>query len=171
MLTDHSHAPAIVVRPADLGDPGDQQGLLELLDLYAQEPLGQAAALSDEVRQRLIPALRTQPGAVVLLALEGPRAAGLAVCFLGFSTFQAQPLLNIHDLVVRPELRGRGVGRALLHAVEGEALNRNCCKLTLEVRADNERARRLYRSFGFESGDDAAALDFWTKPLARACTR
>ena len=155
----------IRIRRADWQDPADQQAVLELLELYAREPLGQGGPLSDAVRQRLIPGLRAQPGTVVLLAWSGSRPCGLAVCFGGFSTFHARPLLNIHDLIVRPELRGRGVGRTLLRAVEEEAVRRGCCKLTLEVRADNPRARRLYRAMGFDSGEPTTEMNFWTKPV------
>ncbi len=150
---------------ADWQASADQDAVLELLDLYAREPLGQGAPLSSAVRRRLIPGLRAQGGSLVLLAWAGSRAGGLAVCFSGFSTFHARPLLNIHDLIVRPGLRGRGVGRALLRAVEQEAEQRGCCKLTLEVRADNDRARRLYQNLGFVAGEPTTEMSFWTKPL------
>jgi ribosomal protein S18 acetylase RimI-like enzyme len=91
---------------------------------------------------------------------------GLAVCFLGFSTFQARPLLNIHDLAVRPNHRGAGVGGALLGAVESEALRMGCCKVTLEVRTDNHTAQSLYRRAGFGPGTDPSfGYAFWTKTL------
>jgi len=68
---------------------------------------------------------------------------------LGFSTFQARPLLNIHDLAVVPDWRGQGIGRALLEAVEVEAIQRGCCKITLEVQDANRQARGLYERYGF----------------------
>jgi ribosomal protein S18 acetylase RimI-like enzyme len=68
---------------------------------------------------------------------------------VGASTFHARPLLNIHDLAVMPEWRGHGVGTALLGAIEGRALQRSCCKVTLEVQDDNQRARALYERCGF----------------------
>ena len=39
---------------------------------------------------------------------ETRRAVGLALCFVGFSSFKARPLINIHDIAVRPEVRGQG---------------------------------------------------------------
>jgi ribosomal protein S18 acetylase RimI-like enzyme len=114
--------------------------------------------------------LAEHPGALVLLALAGDqdeRPVGVAVCFFGLSTFRAKPLLNVHDLAVLPEHRGRGIGRALLQAAEDRARQKGCCKLTLEVRDDNTRARALYRSFGF--GDDGSgesvSMRFLTKQL------
>jgi GNAT superfamily N-acetyltransferase len=158
--------PSILVRPADLEDPDDGCRIVELLDMYSREPLGQAAPLPLEVRQRLVPGLREHPSTLVLLALDGDSAMGIAVCFFGFSTFAARPLLNIHDLAVRPEARGRGVGRALLAAAEQQATQRNCCKMTLEVRNDNHVARQLYRGFGFETHNGGEhSYSFWTKLL------
>jgi ribosomal protein S18 acetylase RimI-like enzyme len=93
--------------------------------------------------------LAQQPGALVLLALADDQPVGVAVCFSGLSTFRAKPLLNVHDLAVLPQYRGRGIGRALLQTAEDHARQKGCCKLTLEVLDDNTRARALYRRFGF----------------------
>jgi ribosomal protein S18 acetylase RimI-like enzyme len=81
--------------------------------------------------------------------MDDEMPVGLAVCFLGFSTFAARPLINIHDLAVLPEYRGRGIGRRLLERVEAKGHALGCAKLTLEVRADNHRAQRLYQQVGF----------------------
>jgi ribosomal protein S18 acetylase RimI-like enzyme len=160
-------SPQVDVRLAKLDDPIDQQVILDLLDMYARDPMGDAAPLSDEVRSNLLPGLQGQPQCRVFLAWSGDRPLGLAICFLGFSTFRAQPLLNIHDLAVLPESRGLGVGRALLAAVEQEARRCGCCRLTLEVRLDNHRARRLYQRFGFETGNgNPDAFAFWKKTLS-----
>jgi len=157
---------AIRVRLADLNLPEDGYHVVELLDMYSREPLGQAAPLAEDVRGRLLPGLREHPTSLILLAFDESSAVGIAVCFVGFSTFAARPLLNIHDLAVRPESRGCGAGRALLHAAQQQAVQRGCCKMTLEVRNDNHIARQLYRDFGFASGnDDSSAYAFWTKYL------
>ncbi len=158
--------PKIVVRLADLHHPDDERRIVELLDMYAREPIGQAAPLAEDVSQRLVCGLRDHPTTLVLLAMEDQDAVGIAVCFLGYSTFAARPLLNIHDLAVRPESRDRGVGRSLLQAAQQQAAERGCCKMTLEVREDNHGARRLYRDFGFESENGAPyPHSFWVKSL------
>lgn len=148
---------------ADLNHPQHQAALLDLLDMYSRDPFGEGRPLAEEARQHLIPGLQAHGGAVVLLAFEDHQPVGLALCLLGFSSFRGRPLLNIHDLAVAPQARGRGVGRQLLRAVEAEARRRGCCKLTLEVRADNTRAMALYRQVGFEPGDPPTW--FWTRTL------
>ena len=156
---------------ADFGDPAHREGLLEVINSYAADPVGGGKPLPPDVRDRLVPALRDHPTALVLLAVAGERPVGTAVCFLGFSTFQARPLLNIHDLAVLPKWRGRGIGRALLAAAEDRALQQGCCKLTLEVQEGNERARALYKRFGFSDFVVAGSgsTRFLSKPLdARA---
>jgi ribosomal protein S18 acetylase RimI-like enzyme len=134
---------------ADLDAPRHQEAIVSLINAYARDPMGDGRDLPPEVRERLIPGLRRHPTTLVFLAFDGERPAGIAVCFLGFSTFAARPLINIHDLAVVPEYRGQGVGRLLLGRVEAKGRQLGCCKLTLEVRDDNHRAQRLYQKAGF----------------------
>jgi ribosomal protein S18 acetylase RimI-like enzyme len=141
--------PTITVIEADLHDPQHQAAIVHLVDAYARDPMGNGAGLPAEVRDRLIPGLQRHPTALIFLAYDGERPVGIAVCFVGFSTFAAHPLLNIHDLAVLQPYRGQGVGRILLERVEAKGRELGCCKLTLEVREDNHRAQRLYQKFGF----------------------
>lgn len=135
---------------ADLSSPLDANGVLDVLDSYASDPVGGGRPLPQDVRDRLPSALRELSTSLVLVAAVADRYVGVAVCFFSLSTFRAQPLLNIHDLAVLPGYRGKGIGRALLRAAEHRARLEGCCKLTLEVQDDNARALGLYRSFGFE---------------------
>ena len=137
------------IRLADLADLNDGRAIVELLESYAAEPGGGGATLAKGVRDQLPAALSRQPQARVWLAFRGEQPVGVAVCFLGFSTFAAAPLLNLHDLAVHPKCRGLGIGTTLLETVEAEARAWGCCKITLEVRADNPRAEDLYRRLGF----------------------
>ena len=147
----------VEVAEADLRRPEQAHALVEILDSYARDRMGGARPLPQAVRERVAAELAARETALVLFAFADGVPVGAAVCFLGFSTFAARPLLNIHDLAVLPEFRGRGAGRALLEAAESRARELGCCKLTLEVREDNERARSLYRSSGF--GDFAPGAD------------
>jgi ribosomal protein S18 acetylase RimI-like enzyme len=139
----------IEVRVADLMDAGDATDLVALLDDYARDPMGGGKPLRDDVKNRLPGDLAARGGCVVLLARVDGRSAGAAVAFEGYSTFEASPLLNLHDFVVAPAFRGRGVARSMLHRLEEVARSRGCCKITLEVLSNNDRARGIYAAAGF----------------------
>lgn len=147
---------AICCRVADYRNSRDRQAILALMDCYASDPMGGAEPLHDEVRTRLCDALQAQPGAVTVLAWQDEHAVGLINAFVGFSTFKARPLMNIHDVVVRPEHRRRGIAEAMITAVADEARRRDCCKLTLEVLEGNHAARQRYLRSGF--------VDYQLKP-------
>lgn len=134
---------------------------MELIDAYARDPMGGSAPLAPDVRARVASDLRervARGAAHVFVARRGGEPLGLAICFVGYSTFRARPLLNLHDLAVVPGARGAGVGHALLAAVEARARSLGCCKLTLEVREDNARARRVYAHTGFADYASARTL-------------
>jgi ribosomal protein S18 acetylase RimI-like enzyme len=156
----------LAIRLADLNNVRDGEAVFELINGYAMDPMGQGKPFSSEIRERLIPELRKQANAVVLLAFSSHAPVGLAVCFVGFSTFRAKPILNIHDFCVSPHYQGQGVGKKLMAAVEQQARARGCAKVTLEVRDDNERAQRLYLACGFDAGNRGGdAMQFWGKVL------
>ena len=83
------------VAAVDLADAAQAAAFLELLDHYARDPMGGGNGLQPAVRARLVPALRDQSGFHGALAWQGDAAVGLINCFAGFSTFAAQPLLNV----------------------------------------------------------------------------
>ena len=152
---------------ADLEDASHQTGIIELLNMYASEPLQGGRPLDEETISRLIPGLAAQSNGRYFLAMQGGQAVGVAICFVGFSTFRALPLLNVHDLAVHRDFRGQGIGTRLLDALEQEAIRLGCCRLTLEVQHKNANARRLYERVGFDSGGPAGADTlFMTKALA-----
>src|SRR5712691_7755982 len=95
-----SNAPIpIRVVEADLKLPEHQKAVLAMVDAYSRDSMGEAKPLDPDVRARLIPGLQKHPTTLVFLAFDGDRAVGAAVCFIGFSTFAAKPLINIHDFV------------------------------------------------------------------------
>ena len=108
---------------------------------YARDPMGNGQDLPAEIQQALVPGLRAHPTTLIFLAFRDDEAVGIVTGFLGFSTFAARPLINIHDLHVTKAHRGHGIGPSLLDAVEAEGRRLGCCKLTLEVQEHNETAR------------------------------
>ena len=77
--------------------------------------------------------------------------AGFSLYFHNYSTFLARPGLYLEDLFVKPECRGRGIGRQLLVDLARLAVERGCGRLEWAVLDWNEPARRFYRSLGAEA--------------------
>jgi ribosomal protein S18 acetylase RimI-like enzyme len=160
-----------VIVEAELDRAEHQRAVVELTAAYALDVMGNGAPLPPQVLEQLVPGLRAHPTTLVLLAYVGDAAVGIATCFLGFSTFAARSLVNVHDLAVLPEYRGQGIGRALLAAVERVARERGCVKVTLEVQENNRRARRVYEAAGFSQATYAESTGgalFYAKPLQRS---
>ena len=141
----------VTIRQADYNNPADAAALVDLLDVYARDPMGGGKALKQTTRANLAAELAAWPYAVSFLAFDDGEPAGVLNAFEGFSTFACRPLLNIHDIAVHPAHRGKGLGRLLLDAAEAEAHQRGCCKLTLEVLSGNTRARDVYKAAGYEA--------------------
>jgi GNAT superfamily N-acetyltransferase len=97
-----------------------------------------------------------RPYAEVVLACLDGAPVGFALFFHNFSTFLGKPGIYLEDLFVRPEARGRGVGRSLLAWLARTALERGCGRLDWAVLDWNEPSIRFYHGLG------ALAQDEWT---------
>jgi GNAT superfamily N-acetyltransferase len=158
----------ISVVEADLSRINHQDATLALLDAYASDPMGDGRPLSATARRDVIPGLRQHPTTLVFLAYRGAEPVGLAICFHGFSTFAARPLINISDYFVLPGHRGSGIGHLLLAAIEQRARDLGCCRLTLEVQENNHRAKAVYAAAGFAQAlyvPEAGPSLYLSKPL------
>jgi GNAT superfamily N-acetyltransferase len=161
-------ASLIRIVEANLSLRADQEAVLAMVDAYSRDAMGDGKPLDPDVRAQLIPGLRRHPTTLIFLAFDGDQPIGVAVCFIGFSTFAAKPLINIHDFVVLPTSRGKGIGRHLLEAIETKAKELGCCKLTLEVMDKNHQAVRMYQAAGFERyalQEEAGAAIYMSKRL------
>ena len=96
------------------------------------------------------------PRAEVVFATIDGAEAGFALFFHNYSTFLGRLGIYLEDLYVRPELRGRGVGRALLGHLARLAAERGCGRLEWSVLDWNEPALAFYRSIG------AKPVEGWT---------
>ena len=112
---------SIRIVEADLSLRAHQEAVLEMVDAYSRDAMGDGKPLDQDVRAQLIPGLKRHPTTLIFLAFDGDQPVGAAVCFISFSSFAAKPLINIHDFVVLPTSRGKGIGRRLLEAVEAKA--------------------------------------------------
>ena len=140
------------VRPACVKDVAIILELIRDLATYERAPDEGTAT-----KEQLIDVLfGERPAAEVLLAFEGQLAVGFAVYFYNFSTWLGRPGLYLEDLFVKPEMRGKGYGRALLVELAKTAGDRACGRMEWAVLNWNEPAIKFYRALG------ATPMDEWT---------
>lgn len=151
------------VAVCDYTNPYHTKGITDLINAYIIDDMGGGEPLSESLQSELIEGLRIHPTSVVLLAEVDGSVCGLLVAFENFSTFTVRSMINIHDVIVLPEYRGRGIGRALLRGIIEIAGERGCSRITLEVRKDNLPARQLYKSVGF--AEPWPGMYYWRKEL------
>jgi diamine N-acetyltransferase len=74
--------------------------------------------------------------------------AGLAVWFLNYSTFRGRHGLYLEDLFVRPALRGRGIGKALMRRLAQHCIERGLARFDWAVLDWNAPSIAFYESIG-----------------------
>ena len=103
------------------------------------------------------------PFAQVLLAEWDGAVVGFALYFFNYSTFLCRPGIYLEDLFVRPQYRGRGIGFALLTAIEQRARELGCGRLEWAVLDWNRTAIEFYHRFG---AHPHAGWTVYRKPLS-----
>lgn len=91
-----------------------------------------------------------------LIAEEGGEPAGMALYFPVYSTWRGRAM-HLEDLFVRPQFRGRGIGKALLTRVAALSVERGCTQMFWHVLDWNEPAITFYKALG------ATLMDEWTR--------
>ena len=132
------------LRPAT---PADVPIILELvraLAEYERAPDAVVATEQDFLRHGFGPTPRFS----VLLAEQDGHIAGFALWFFTFSTWVGKPGLWLEDLFVRPELRGRGIGKALMLELARIAVREGCGRFEWNVLDWNQPSIEFYRSLG-----------------------
>jgi GNAT superfamily N-acetyltransferase len=150
-----SNAPgahAFTVRAATAGDVPLILGFIK--ELAAYEKLSdRVSATEADLRAALF---GPSPAAEVVLGCAGDAPAGFALFFQSFSTFLGRPGMYLEDLFVRPDWRGKGLGRQLLVHLARVAVARQYGRMEWSVLDWNEPAIAFYRAIG------ARPLDDWT---------
>lgn len=114
-------------------------------DLPALIALERHAFTTDHLSLRQYRHHLANPSALVLAAVDAGGLLGKAVVFFR----KRSDIARLYSIAVDHSARGRGIGEALLRAVERGARTRGCARLRLEVRQDNPGAIRLYEKLGY----------------------
>ena len=62
------------------------------------------------------------------------------------NTWSAEPCCYLEDLCVAAQVRGQGLGRALINAAQDLAQQKQCCRLYWVTTRDNHTAQQLYNT-------------------------
>lgn len=84
------------------------------------------------------------------------RPVAFALFFHNFSTFLGRPGIYLEDLYVKPDMRGKGIGKMMLAFLAKLALERNCGRLEWWCLDWNEPSIQFYKQLG------AVPMDEWT---------
>jgi GNAT superfamily N-acetyltransferase len=95
------------------------------------------------------------------------RPAGFAFFFYNYSTWRGQPGLYLEDLFVLPEMRSKGIGKALLQHLAQIAVKENCYGIRWMVLEWNEPAIKFYEALGAETLGDWETMLLRGAALAR----
>jgi ribosomal protein S18 acetylase RimI-like enzyme len=158
----------IICKVVDYNDDIQANELLSLLDAYAQDPMGGGSELSTYSKTNLINELKKRPFVFSIICYVDGKPAGFSNCIEGFSTFKCKALINIHDFAVNPEFRGLQLSQKIMQKIEEIAIEKDCCKITLEVLEGNVVAKNAYIKSGFkgyELDPEMGKAVFWEKPL------
>ncbi len=97
---------------------------------------------------------------ILVVRHEECRVAGFCAFWLVFDE------MHINNLALRPQFRAQGIGTALLRHAIATARDLGARRATLEVRASNDAARRLYARLGFYVA--GTRRNYYTNPVEDA---
>lgn len=148
----------------------DADLILEFIRALAEyEKLShEVVATSDDIRASMF---GEKAYAECLLAMDGDRALGFALFYNNYSTFLGKPGLYLEDLFVKPEERGRGVGKQLFAELASIARKRGLARLEWWVLDWNKPAIDFYDSLGAEAMDDWTVYRLSGDALARLASK
>jgi len=137
-----------------LAEPKDVGLVLDFIkELANYEKLLHEVVASEEI---LMETIFENKAAEVVIAEYDKEPVGFALFFHNFSTFLGRPGLYLEDLYVRPEMRGRGIGKLLLAYLAKLAIDRKCGRLEWWCIDWNTPSIEFYKSLG------ALPMDEWT---------
>lgn len=134
----------LTIRAAQEADIPEILQFIRDLAEYEREPQAAVATEADLRRDGFGP----EPKFRCVLAEWDSKPAGFALYFFNYSTWQGRPGLFLEDLFVRPQYRGKNIGKALLVYLAQVAVKENCGRFVWNVLDWNQPAIDFYESLG-----------------------
>lgn len=126
-------------------DPRWREELRRLLDGQPDQPPGWAARLQEDLCERLV----GRYGTFLRAALEDGSLAGGALVLARREAGEGRARPWLAALWVRPDLRGRGLGRRLLESVERWARERGAVELVALANPEDDTSLYILERRGF----------------------
>ena len=142
----------LTIRPAAPADRDLVFSFIRELAEYEQL-LDEVEATASDIERVLF---SPHPRAFCDIAEYDGAPAGFALWFYNFSTFRGRHGIYLEDLFVRPALRGKGIGKALLAHLAKRAVAERCARVEWWVLDWNEPSIKFYESLG------AIPMEEWT---------
>lgn len=132
------------IRPATAQDVPLILDFIRGLAEYEREPNAVTATEADLRRD----GFASEPKFRVVIAEWEGKPAGFAFFFYSYSTWEGHPSLFLEDLFVRPQFRGKGIGKKLMVYLAQLALRENCRRFVWQVLDWNTPSIQFYESLG-----------------------
>ena len=143
---------SLAIRPARAGEAALVLSFIRELAEY-EKLLDECVATQAMIDAALFGAT---PRAFCDIAEWDDAPVGFALWFLNFSTFAGTAGIYLEDLFVRPEHRGKGIGKALMAHLAKKCAENGWSRLQWSVLDWNTPSIEFYKSLGAEM------LDEWT---------
>ncbi len=134
----------LTIRPATPADVPQMLAFIHDLATYEREPDAVHATEADLLRDGFGPTPRFH----CFIADWDNQPAGFALYFHNYSTWRGHTGIHVEDLFVRPEHRGKGIGKALLTRIAAIAVEEGCHRLQWDVLEWNTPAIGFYEQMG-----------------------
>jgi GNAT superfamily N-acetyltransferase len=156
----------LTTRPATPADVPTILHFIRELALYEREPDAVTATEADLLRDGFGPTPRFTCVIADYTSDNTTTPAGFALYFTSYSTWLGHHGIRLEDLYVTPNLRGRGIGKALLAHVARVAIDQGCPRLEWDVLNWNTPAIAVYESVGARPQSEWTIMRLTGEPLA-----
>jgi diamine N-acetyltransferase len=143
---------SLAIRAARPGEGGLVRSLV--LELAAYEKLAHEVDATDAMMEQAL--FGAAPRVFCDIAEWDGKPIGLALWFYNFSTFRGRHGIYLEDLFVQPDLRGKGIGTALLRQLARRCCDEKLTRLEWSVLDWNAPSIAFYKAHGAE------LLEGWT---------
>lgn len=134
----------LTIRPAAPSDSALIRAYIAELADYERAPEKAVASEADITRH----VFGAHPIMHAEMAEWDGKPAGFAFWYFNFSSWEGKPGLYLEDLWVRPEFRGKGIGKALLQHLAKLAMREGCTRYTWQVLDWNTPSIDFYKAMG-----------------------